>query len=144
MFIKNFILGLTAAVFFAAPVLAADPPVRKFNIQSSESGAKYITGGVGDQQQAAMERRFSDYSFKLVNVRNQGQGAYVSKVDVSIQNKAGKTVVKAVTEGPWLFADLEAGTYNLTAKFNGATQERKISIRDDGHERQVLKWDTSG
>ena len=142
MRITQWIIALTTAVVFATPVLA-DAPASEFNTKTSDAGVKYITGGVGDEQAANMERLFGEYSFKLVNVRNDGDGAYVAKVKTTVKNKAGKTVVKTTTDGPWLIADLQPGSYTLNAKFNGQTQNRTINIVENGHERLVLKWEAS-
>ena len=142
MQISKWIIALTTAVFFAAPVLA-NPASSEFNVKTSKAGIKYITGGVGEKQAAQMERRFGEYSFKLVNVRNGDDGAYVANVNTTIKNKAGNAVVTATTNGPWLIADLQPGTYKLTANFNGQTQNRIFNIAENGHERLVLQWKTS-
>lgn len=142
MHLKHILLGLTFAVFSTVPAFADDAPERAFNVKTSEAGVKYITGGVANDEQALMERRFGEYSFKLVNVRNDGLGAYVSGVDATINNKAGTAVLQATTDGPWLIADLAPGNYEVVASFHGQTQSRELNIAENQRERAVMLWET--
>lgn len=145
------ISGLAAVAALALPLAATavDPTdtvtpalsmVEDNDIKTSAAGVAYITGGVGDAEQATMAARFNDFALKLVNVKSGPEGAFVSNVDVTVTNADGETVVETTASGPWLFVDLPAGTYEVTASFDGQTQANTIVLQQDANQRMVMDW----
>jgi len=47
------------------------------------------------------------------------KGEYLSDVIVKILDWHGKTMLTAVSNGPWLFIDLPTGVYDLEASLKG-------------------------
>lgn len=138
------LLGIVALAF-AAAAGARTPPGGEIKVHETSAGSPYVTGGVGDVQQAIMESRYDDYSLKLVNVRSGPEAAYVANVDVTVSNQAGEKVLETTTQGPWLIADLPAGVYDVRASFDGATKTMSVNIpSDDDRQRRVFDWNTRG
>jgi len=106
----------------------------------TKAGIPYATGGVGDTEQSYIESHFGDYSFKLVNA---GNGAYVSEVNVTLENEQGETVLETTTNGPWLVVDLPAGRYRLTASFKDQRQSDEVVVTKAASRRLVLRWNAS-
>lgn len=102
-------------------------------------GFKYVTGGVGDVEQANMQAKYADYSFKLVNVLSGPDAAYVSNVHVTITHN-GEVVLETTTHGPWLIADIPAGSYTVEASFDGATQRNIVKLHQGADQRLVMDW----
>lgn len=130
------------ALAFAAATGARTPPGGEIKVHEAAGGFQYVTGGVGEAQQAIMESRYDDYSFKLVNVRSGPDAAYVAKVDVTVTNDSDEEVLSTTLQGPWLIADLPAGQYDVQATFDGATQELSVRVPEDTTQRRVLDWHT--
>lgn len=137
--------GLLGAAALSLPLAAgAADYTDDIQVQHSQTGISYITGGIGDSEQAAIERRADDYSLRLVNTRDQAKAAYVANVKVRIRNQAGKQVLDATTGGPWLLADLPPGNYSLTAEFQDESHTREFTVPESGQQRLVLRWQTAG
>lgn len=94
-------------------------------VHSMES-ARVMTGGVGEDDRNILEHQARGYDLKAVFAL--AGGAYLSDVDVRIRDSAGNVVVDTVTEGPWLYADLEPGEYRVTASKFGETVERRVRV----------------
>lgn len=117
-------------------------PQKAPETNSAAGGFPYVSGGVGDAESVAMESAYGGYSFKLVNVRSGAQGAYVSNVDITVTNEAGETVLETTTNGPWLMADMPAGTYDIEASFDGNTKTKSITLNENADQRLVIDWRT--
>ena len=108
------------------------------------NGVRYVSGGVGDTEQAAIERNFGDYALKVINVRAEPNGqAYVSDVKVWLGHANGEKILQTRTGGPWLLADLAPGKYQLRAWFKGEEQRRDFSIGPAGRQRVLLLWNNA-
>lgn len=71
---------------------------------------RYACTGVGESKE---DPRWAAYPVKLMFTT--GGTAYVAHVDVEIKNSAGKTLLQASCNAPWLVVDLPPGNYQMTA-----------------------------
>lgn len=108
--------------------------------QTAAAGFNYASGGVGKTAQAAMERRYGDYPFKLITARRGERAAYVADVAVSIRDGNGRLLLETATTGPWLMVDLPPESYTLEASFEGRTKTRKLNLSENEDKRLVLRW----
>jgi hypothetical protein len=92
--------------------------------------APVVTGGVGDEERAAIERMQKDFSLKLVFTGQRG--IFLSDVDVKILDRAGNVVISNVTDGPMLLASLPPGRYVMQASVDGFTQQQNFSVGRSG------------
>ncbi|TCW30747.1 hypothetical protein [Gulbenkiania mobilis] len=92
---------------------------------TSEQGVEYISGGVGDASQKAMNSA-RGYNLKLTFAAPTGE--YLADVQVRVVNAKGQTVLDTVSTGPLLYAKLPAGSYRVTAAVNGQEQTRKLTV----------------
>ncbi len=97
--------------------------------QTTPSGIEYVSGGIGDRQQDAMNVMRKDYNLRLTFAR-PGSGEYLADVRVMIENADNAKVLDTTSPGPLLFAKLPPGAYRITAEFEGQRQVKKATIQD--------------
>jgi hypothetical protein len=126
-------LGLAGAAFAADEL----PPVQTFGSVS------YVTGGIGLDESAAIKAAEKDFALSLLFAQNK-RGEYLSDVKVSIKDKAGKTVLEAVSEGPMLLARLPAGVYKVSAEHEGTVLVKTVRVEPKGVTRAAFVWQPAG
>jgi hypothetical protein len=108
------------------PRPAANAPAPAVASQSSGSNAAIVSGGVGVDERDAMSAAVKNANLKMMFALNTGE--YVSDVKVDITDAAGRKVAEHASRGPWVFANLPSGNYNVAATFDGRTQTRKVAV----------------
>lgn len=98
----------------------------------------YISGGVGESGRAEINAVQDQYSLKLVFAYTNGE--FLAQVDVVISDAAGKTLVSADADGPWLLVDLPAATYQVAATVNGETKTEQITVPANGLKTVNMLW----
>ena len=100
---------------------------------------RYFSAGVGLEERAA---EYPPFSLKLVFTA--GGRPYLSGISVTIQSAKGATVLTVPedqVEGPWLFVDLPAGDYEVTAVHGDRKQGLKGVKVEAGKQKVVhLRW----
>ncbi len=86
-----------------------------------------VMGGVGDQELDAIKKAERHFSLKLLFTSMKGM--YLSNADVLLEDKRGNVYVNDKVDGPMLLADLEPGSYRLTAQYDGKVQVKDITIQ---------------
>jgi hypothetical protein len=86
----------------------------------------YTSGGIGLESREEMREVAPNYNLHLVF--SQADGAYVANVAVEVKTTEGASLLRAVAEGPWLYAKLPPGTYVVTAEQNGASITKRVSL----------------
>ena len=106
----------------------------------TEKGIPYMSGGVGSEEREQIREWAKEYNLGLVFAGKSRQ--YLSDVNVSILDDKGTEIVSAVSNGPWFYAQLPPGNYNVRAAYRGKVQEAKnIRLAKDGSVRRTLFWD---
>lgn len=120
------------------PVLAAAPASATMEQQSS-NGTSYVSGGIGLDEAAEMQKMRAQYPLRL-QFAETGRGAYLAGVAVTIADRQGRTVLDAVSDGPFLYANLPAGTYRLTASSDGRPIVRSVTVPQSGFVDERFYW----
>ena len=98
-------------------------------------GLSFVSGGIGLESRQSLT---GDFNLKLVFALKSGE--YVSDVRVAIADAAGKSVLDTTSDGPWFLAKLPAGSYQISATFEGNAVRRKITV-DAAKLRTIdLRW----
>lgn len=117
--------GLAAAalccLMLSAPALAADETVVR-----SGNGISYVSGGVGDDSMERLGAITGQFNLKLVFALKSG--SYLSGVDVSIMDAAGKTLLAVTADGPLLLVSLPKGRYRIVATVADTPVRREVVI----------------
>jgi hypothetical protein len=92
------------------------------------NGIRYMTGGVGTEERAAMEQMAKDYDLELVFALATGE--YLANVEVIIRESGGRIPLKAASDGPLFFVDLPQGLYEITASYKNQRKFRKVKVSE--------------
>jgi len=119
----------TAAVALALAALAAGSAVAA--PPASSSGAlPLVTGGVSEEERAAMLDQAGAYNLWLI-FAEEGTGHYLANVTVTLEDAGQRPVADVVTTGPCLLAEVPPGLYTVRI---GDNLRRTIIV---GAERSV-------
>ena len=129
-------MRLTATLLLAT-MLAMPVHAQTTKVQSSEP-IEVISGGVGEDERGEFETKKEDFSLKLVFVGEKG--LFLSNVKVVVEDKRGNTLLTATSDGPYLYANLPAGKYKLTASLREHTQEKNIATNDKGQRAYYFRF----
>jgi hypothetical protein len=121
-----------AACLSSHAALAAPQP-------RQQNGISYLTGGVGQEEQAAMRALRADNNLQLT-FATQKTGAYRSDVQLDIADAKGATLLSASNVGPLFYAKLPPGTYRISASAEGKTFKRTVKLGNAPKEL-TLHWE---
>ena len=130
---KIFVAALSFGLAGAAFAVGDLPP------QQTSGSVSYVTGGVGLDESDAIKAAEKDFSLSLLFAQTK-RGEYLCDVKVSIKDKAGKTVLEAMADGPMLIARLPAGAYKISAEHEGVVLLRTVTINAKGVTRAAFVW----
>jgi len=130
-------------VAFAASNMNATPDDMNALPPAKTAGPiTYITGGVGLVQSQAFEKAARNYPLELeFVVKAKPRDQFNADVNVNILDAHGKSMLKTVSNGPFLLAKLPAGRYSVQATDeSGRTIVRHVGVTGAGHQRLVFEW----
>ena len=100
---------------------------------------QYFSAGVGVEERLA---QYPPYPLKLVFIA--GPKAFVAQVAVTIKDTKGTVNLLVPGEqvtGPWLFVDLPAGTYEITAIRRDQSEiKQKVEVGTGGSKTVYFRW----
>lgn len=100
---------------------------------------KFVSGGVGEDSDARMQALTKDYNLRLLFAAKDGH--YLADVAVKITNERGAKVLDAVSDGPWLLANLAPGKYEITATYEGKPVTRSTTIAPSRRREVFFRWE---
>lgn len=119
-----------ASLLGMAPLMAtAEEAVPQVQTQGQ---ASFISGGIGADEVAAMKAVRQDYNLRLLFADKGGE--YLADVAVVVRNARGDTVLDTVAKGPFFYAKLPAGQYQVSASYQDQAQARKVRLGGRGSE----------
>lgn len=133
--------GLPLALLLAQPLaLSAQSISRGIDSEKSPEGAPFMSGGVGQEEREQMLKMAQGYDLKLEFADRRGN--YLSDVKVTVDDQHGKEILSTTTAGPWLFADLPQGKYDVKASYGNRTEEIKnLEITQGRPVSRLFHWD---
>ncbi|ALX34803.1 hypothetical protein PATSB16_30490 [Pandoraea thiooxydans] len=134
---KNIAATLAVSLALAGAAAAQAPLPGELSPQRAGSVA-YLSGGVGEDEVQAMRAAAPQYSLRMTFA--QAGGAYLADVHVRIERADGAVVLSTITTGPFLYVELPPGTYRVRARYEGAAQERNVTIARQGSASPVFVW----
>jgi hypothetical protein len=129
---------LSVLLAFAAAFAAA--PAQSASAAMAPTGAvKFVSGGVGDDSAEQMAALGREYNLKLLFAAKDGH--YLAEVEVKITDEGNRSVLSTVAEGPFLFARLAPGKYQVTSSYAGVAQTRQTTIAASGRRELIFRWE---
>lgn len=80
-----------------------------------------------------------EFNLKLLFAAKDGH--YLADVAVTISDARNSNVLGTVSEGPFLFARLAPGKYQITATYAGVSQTRSTTIAAAGRRELTFRWE---
>jgi hypothetical protein len=134
---KLYLAFILPCVLFSFPAVAEQAGIQP----QTQGEVTFVSGGVGGEEQRAMQAMKSDYNLSLL-FSVQGTGEYLSDVKVTITDTSGNVFLDTVAEGPKLFANLKAGRYLVTANQEGRVVRKTATV--GGNHTTSLSFTWSG
>ncbi|WP_410499768.1 hypothetical protein [Chitinibacter sp. S2-10] len=130
------VFALGGGLAFAAQI---EQPAAK-TVMHAPSGVKYLVGGVGDDEKAALDAVKADYNCRLTFAVKMS-GAYLADVTVRVVNLASQAeVLNLVVPGPFLLANLPAGKYSVSAVYRGEMLTTELTIKANQAREHVFRF----
>lgn len=133
-------VAFTSAMFMSSAVMA-------YTFESAPAGGvvhqqqgevQFITGGIGDEETAALEGARDSYNVHIMNSRSDG--AFAGDIATSIYDRKGNQVL-AVDAGPLLYTSLPKGKYTVVAEYEGVQQKKPLSVTSSTKSKDIhLTW----
>jgi hypothetical protein len=105
----------------------------------TENGITYVSGGIGQDESAAMKSEAKDYPLSMVFSGGK-HNAYLADIKVTIKDQADKVVLDTVSDGPIMLVKVPAGKYAVTAMKDGKTLHRTVQVRAKGDRQVHFHW----
>jgi hypothetical protein len=100
-----------------------------------------VSGGVSLNARDNLRGNTPPHNVKMVFSLNTGN--YLSDVQVKVTDRSGKVVIDDLSNGPWLYAQLPAGSYKAAATYNGKTVTQNFSLGKSGVRTAHFRWPAS-
>jgi hypothetical protein len=127
--------GLLPFFLLFASLAAAQPLAVR-----DQGGIKHVSGGVGLEEREALAAMRAGYNVRVTAFVPRG-GNYLADVALTVRDAAGRAVLEATMDGPFLFATLSPGSYALAAGFEGKSLVRKFTVPAAGSVELYLPFD---
>lgn len=134
---KRFTPVVTAILLGAAALVPA-ANANSDEIVQTAGRVAYVSGGVGTTSIDHLSSIARDFNLKLVFALKSGD--YVSGVNVTIADAAGKQLLDTTSEGPWFLVKLPAGNYQVAATFAGKAEKRTIAVGTEKLKTVDFRW----
>lgn len=104
----------------------------------SQDGIRYIQGGIGSDEVAAIRAQASQYNLRLTFANTHGE--YLSDIAVHIVSASAATVVALKAEGPLLYMKVPPGRYRISAGTRRNFERRWVTVPPQGALDAVFTW----
>jgi hypothetical protein len=128
--------GALIVAALMGPLAAANAAITE---GTAADGRRYVTGGIGSEEVAALQGQAAAYSLQLITAARGG--AYLAGAHVRIVGPGKNVVLDTTIDAPWLLIDLPGGRYTVRATHSGKTVERGLTITPARPQRVVLHFD---
>lgn len=117
---------LFVCLMLALSPLASNAATSSFITEGKSNGVMYVSGGVGKDEQMAMDAMAKNYNVKLVFA--EAPKDYVSGVKVKIEDHSGKLLLESTSSGPWFWVKLPQGEYRIIASFHNHPEMKHLKV----------------
>lgn len=140
------LLAALAGPLTLAFLIAAGPAAESGSAlpeAQTRNGVTFLTGGVGAAQHDAILKHADDYDLWVTLTAPDGK--YLSRMNVTLENESGATVLETEVNGPFLLAKLDPGHYRIHATGKDRSAEtRTVEVPESGQARVFVAMEETG
>ena len=110
--------------------------------EHSQGPVTFVSGGIGQEEAAAMRQAAADYPLTLEMATAAGgpRDAYIAHAKVDIQDVTGRAVLETTTDGPLMLVNLPSGIYHVAVNWNGVEREKTVEVGGDRRQHVMLEF----
>ena len=135
---SNLFTPIVMAILLGSASLVSAADASSDESVQTTGGVSYVSGGVGTDSIDRLSSLARDFNLKLIFALKSGD--FVSGVNVTIANAAGKTLLDTTSEGPWFLTKLPAGNYQIVATLSGKAEKRTIAVGAEKLKTVDFRW----
>lgn len=128
-----------AFAVLALPLFAAAAMAQVALTPHNANGITYVSGGIGEQELVAIAAMKRDYNLRLLFAVTKS-GEFLADVRVKLVDKAGKTLLDAMSDGPYFFAKVKPGNYKVVAESGGKSITKSVDISPNAATSLSFYW----
>jgi hypothetical protein len=118
--------------------MAGSSMAQAYTLQPQQMGnITYVTGGVGDEERAALDAVKNNYNLAIESAGKSG--AFVGYTHVMISDTNGQQVLDA-NAGPLFYAQLPPGKYVVEGDSEGQTATKSITVAENKPAKILFTW----
>jgi len=108
-------------------------------VERTVGNISYVSGGVGASEQEELERIKQEYNLRLLFAVS-GSGSFLASVPLKIADGRGQVLLEAVSAGPYFYARVPAGLYQVSAERHGQVKTQSVRIPATGAASVNFRW----
>ena len=135
----NILKPMTAALIGASLLAAFTLNAYAQDVVKTDTGASYLNGGVGGEEQAEMRRRAAEFPIRMTFSTGK-DGEYVANASVVITDAHGKSVFELSNAGPMLDVALPNGSYKVNVSVEGVTESHAVTVSGRAGKDLQFHW----
>ncbi len=103
---------------------------------------QFLSGGISKGQSDAIKAAAGQYRLMLTFAQRApgGTAQYLADIPVEIRDAQDHVVLKTISEGPYLLANLPAGSYSIKVSSNGQDKIQRVTVNASGTARAMFEW----
>lgn len=108
---------------------------KRNSVSAPQAELAWMSGGIGDEALEEMRQAAAAYSVHLIF--SDRAGAYLADIPFAVSRLNGRELYSGVSAGPLLYLKLSPGSYQISAKFDGVWQQKRIRAGTAGNPARV-------
>jgi hypothetical protein len=137
---KKILLVIVVGLFCSTGALAGNYTVYQWSPepQTSMNGVQFVSGGIGITERQVLEQMADKFTLKVVLAGKDGH--YLSRCYMEIIRADGTKILSTTTDGPWLLADLEPGSYRVKAQYKNTWKTQTVTVSANTVQQVIFNW----